>query len=596
MNIKKVLLVPLTILLGICIGLLLENDPPKEAVRYSNHQETISIKDLRTPKYLSKDTISHKDEDIEHRPAPSTDEERIVAYFVDQCAKQYEKSDEVYEINGTVYTKLKGQEVAIASHKRTNIVMIPKLSASKKYISYTLCSDTNNSCDLVVEYLPTHTKTFLGEAGSNSWHPQSDVLIYDTPTSDDGEVFARSEIYIYDSYRDAIVQMTDTPDFIEIDPIFSEDGRSVYCEDSKTNKLLYFSIYRNGNLENIDSISLYKSKDSSLGIDEIKKRSELFESISRNEQFADSEITYWIEMVFSDKMKSGAYYADSKPFIFDQNSFSQKQLDVNISRDENPIYTKNFSYNFNYQAGVDPTHYYFRLKEYRLPKPFRGGLYKVMNMEHIEPVSHDETIFFRYTKSNLIYTILASIVIGMILMSALYTAVIYTYRDENAFIYYSLMQVSMALFLLTPYIFFKDLFRVEFISMAQLSLIVAFFATLFTQSFLQTKEHLPRLHIVLNIYLLLMIADMIWFFDPLLMRFKLYEIFGLLFLVIAFIRAKDGFIPAWFYLVGWIGLLTAIFLQDFYHTSEFTMYIGVFIEAVMLAWGLVYRRDVLGGR
>jgi hypothetical protein len=144
---------------------------------------------------------------------------------------------------------------------------------------------------------------------------------------------------------------------------------------------------------------------------------------------------------------------------------------------------------------------------------------------------------------------------------------------------------------LTAPVFFRGLFRVEFLSMGLLSLIVAFFATLFTQAFLETKKYLPTLHTLLNVYLVLIIADMIWIFDPIMLHYKLYEFFALLFLLTAILRIKDGFKPAWFYLFGWIGLLLTIFLMDFYHMSNFLMYVGVFIEAIMLAWGLVFHAE-----
>jgi hypothetical protein len=142
----------------------------------------------------------------------------------------------------------------------------------------------------------------------------------------------------------------------------------------------------------------------------------------------------------------------------------------------------------------------------------------------------------------------------------------------------------MSLLLLTTFrgVFFSNNY------IGELSLLIAFFATLFTKSFLETKKYLPKMNMLLNFYLVLIVADMIWIFDPLMLKYKLYAFFGLLYLITAILRIKDGFKPAWFYLFGWIGLLLAIFLQDYFHFKEFTMFIGVFVEAVMLAWGLVY--------
>ncbi len=278
-----------------------------------------------------------------------------------------------------------------------------------------------------------------------------------------------------------------------------------------------------------------------------------------------------------------------RPFVFDKNSFSPKQLDINISNDKLAKYLQNNQdiIKFNYQAGADERRYYFRLKSFSVPPPFKNDLFKIEPIQPYVEASDRERTYCFY-KTNFIETILSSLVIGMILMSALYTAVIYVYRRKKEFLYYTLMQISMSIFLFTAPMFFRGVFSLDFISMQQLTLIVAFFATLFTQSFLDTKKYLPKINLLLNLYLILIIADAIWIFDPILLKYKLHEFFGLLFLLSAIIRIKNGFKPAWFYLLGWLGLLLCLFLMDFYHFSNFTMFIGVFIEAVMLAWGLVY--------
>jgi len=296
---------------------------------------------------------------------------------------------------------------------------------------------------------------------------------------------------------------------------------------------------------------MYKTSKASLNVEEIKKHSQEFKHIEKDEKFAEKGVTYWIEIKLDKGMKLRVYGGYTRPFIFDKNSFSPKQLDINMTNDNMVRYVPDnkYSIKFNYQAGEDETRYYFRLKSFSVPPPFKNDLFKIEPIQPYVEASDRETTYCFY-KINFIETILSSLVIGMILMSALYTAVLYVYRRKKEFLYYTLMQISMSIFLFTAPMFFRGVFSLDFISMQQLTLIVAFFATLFTQSFLDTKKHLPKIDLLLNLYLLLIIADAIWIFDPILLKYKLYEFFGLLFLLSAVLRIKDGFKPAWFYLLG----------------------------------------------
>jgi len=335
----------------------------------------------------------------------------------------------------------------------------------------------------------------------------------------------------------------------------------------------------------ISDTKVYKTSNHSLSIEEIKKRSNLFMPIDKDERFCEKNMTYWIEFTLNKDTKSGLYHTSTYPFFFSENSFTPKQLAIK-KQEEIPVYygdNKKYNIDFNYEAGKDETHYYFKLDSYVLHSPFSQGLFKIekQKKQFDEPVYEQRYIL---SKTQFMYKILSAIVIGMILMSALYTAIMYVSRRQKEFIYYTLMQVSMAFLLLTSFrgLFFSQNY------LGELSLVVAFFATLFTKSFLKTRQYLPKMDMLLNAYLVLIITDMVWIFEPLLMNYGLYEFFGILYLIIAIIRIKNGFKPAWFFLFGWIGLLLAIFVQDYFHFPPFTMFVGVFIEAVMLAWGLVF--------
>ncbi len=595
---KKIILIPLTIVLGVFLGFISHQSPSKTPPKVATEKamDIFQVKELRTPKYLSEQVVDHKAEYQERRPKPTTKEEEIVAYYEDTIANQYKKNSEVYEQNSTVYVNLDGNPRAIASHgeKFEAVMMMPKLSASKEYIAYQWCDEKSNRCNVIVEHLATKTKNILEDAVSYSWHPKDELLVYDGVQKDDGHMLLESELFFYSPRRNIIVQLTDTIDFVEINPIFSEDGNHIYAEDEKTGRLLEAPLFVGYRDPYIQAVKLYKTSKS-LSVEEIKKHAGDFKKIEEDEKFADPKLNYWVEIALNPDMKSGIYSTMTMPYIFDEISFTPEQLTIK-EREKlmiPPEKERTYSLTFNYEAGKDPSHYYLRLKSYRLSPPLSQDFFKVEEFNAaIQKAGHPQK-YYSYYRKQLIETILSSMVIGMILMSALYTAVMYFRRKkegkrQKSLIYYTLMQIAMATFLLTAPVFFRGLFSFDFISMAQLTLIVAFFSTLFTQAFLETKKHLPIIHTILNAYLVLIVADMIWIFEPILMNYKLYEVFGLLFLVTAVLRVKDGFTPAWFYLIGWIGLLLAIFLMDYYHMRNFMMFVGVFIEAVMLAWGLVF--------
>ena len=604
MQIKKLILIPLTIVLGIFLGYQSHKaEKEKNTQIYQERpSKTITYKDIRQLKFLSEQIINHKSDYQENRPKPKNKEEEIVAYYEDSIANNFERNPEVYEENATVYVNLDGHPKVIAyeTPEYESMSMMPKLSASKKHVVYQLCAKEHDGCVVVVEEISTKKKTILKDASSYTWHPTRELLVYDGAQKDDGHVMLESDIFFYSPLENSIVELTNSSDFVEMHPVFSEDGDDIYCEDEKTGKLLYFNMFGNYRNTFIKKIKFYKTADSSLEIEAIKEKADDFKSIEKDEKFAEKNMSHWIELEFSKEMKAGIYFSHTLPYVFDKTSFTTEQLKIK----ENPKMIVPFSdaHNkyalvFNYDPKTDASRYYFHLDSHKVSPPFVRDFMKIEERNETQQVVQEQYRSYTYSQQHIKETILASMVIGMILMSALYSVVMFfRRRDKNgkrqkAFIYYTLMQISMALFLLTPYIYFKGLFNFDLIGMKELTLVLALFATLFTQAFLETKKHLPIIHTLLNVYLVLILADMIWIFDSILFQYKLYEIFALLFLLTAILRIKNGFKPAWFYLIGWIGLLVAIFLMDFFHMSNFLMYVGVFIEAVMLAWGLVFHAE-----
>jgi len=334
-------------------------------------------------------------------------------------------------------------------------------------------------------------------------------------------------------------------------------------------------------------VSLYKSKEKNLSIEEIKSKSKLFKTIDENTSYFGDEVTFWIKLELPKDLESGVYFTQVHPFTFNKNSLKKEQLDFNKTK-YRLGHQLPFSLSFKYDAEKDDRIYFFQVEKIDVQAPFLF-MQKLTIFDELQRVVEQREEYYSFTKERYEKALLSAIVIGLILMSALYSMVIYSYTRKKEFISYSLMQVAMTLFLLTAP-FFHGIFSLEFLGMKELSLLVAFFATLFSKYFLETKEHLPKIDMLLNLYLVLIILDALWVKQAMLFDYKLYEVFGLLYLLTAILRIKKGFTPAWFYLLGWTGLLGAIFLGDYFHIgSYFIMFVGVAIEAIMLAWALVYK-------
>ncbi|HIP13959.1 MAG TPA: hypothetical protein EYG74_00540, partial [Sulfurimonas autotrophica] len=126
-----------------------------------------------------------------------------------------------------------------------------------------------------------------------------------------------------------------------------------------------------------------------------------------------------------------------------------------------------------------------------------------------------------------------------------------------------------------------------------LSLIIMLFATLFTSSFFDTAKHLKKWNKLLKTSLFLIASDMLYLLvtqTSLISKFNLYSLFGLLYLIIGYLRYKEGFKPAKFFLMGWSVLFFAVFFSEYtshYDDIDFLL-LGSTIEAILLAIGLAY--------
>ena len=322
-------------------------------------------------------------------------------------------------------------------------------------------------------------------------------------------------------------------------------------------------------------LSIYKTTDKHLDLKDIKRKKEFFFTMKEDEELEDKGAIYWLQLKTNGLLKKGEYFILYGDMDFDISSFSSEQKPYKFMQGEDKIFR------FFYDENRDAETYYFRLIPREEPCP---DVYLLIQ-------EADE--FHAWTTDYLYYLLIFGIMLGLILMTAFYNAILYFYKREKSFLYYALMQVSMVSLLLYLTGLLEHSSKSDEVWFDMLGLIIMLFATLFTGSFFNTAKHLVNWDKVLKMLLFLIASDMLYLIltqTSLIYKFNLYSLFGLVYILIGYLRYKEGFKPAKFFLMGWSVLFFAVFLSE--DTSNYDdidfLLIGSTIEAIFLAIGLVY--------
>lgn len=192
---------------------------------------------------------------------------------------------------------------------------------------------------------------------------------------------------------------------------------------------------------------------------------------------------------------------------------------------------------------------------------------------------------------------------GIVLMAALYNAVLFIYNRKMMFVYYAFMQISIVfnLFYLSHVV--KDVSWMISIDkiLLLMTIIGAIFAISFTRSFLETRKYVPRFDKFLLIMIALLVFDIALallnqsIIDDLIPCFHLLS----LLLIVGYWRLSQGFKPAFYFLLGWSVLISSITLSLYgkpnWSDSEYLRFIisnpillGSPLEAMLFAFGLFY--------
>ncbi len=199
--------------------------------------------------------------------------------------------------------------------------------------------------------------------------------------------------------------------------------------------------------------------------------------------------------------------------------------------------------------------------------------------------------------SSSVYLVFSGVVIGIVFMTIFYNLAVYYYIRERTFLYYSIMQV----FMLPIIVHHSKVFQWSAYYYGLFSILSSIFAILFARNFLKTETYLPKIDFILKIYLLILGLD---FFSLLIqdysyaLDYDLYSSCGLLYLLMAYLRIRQGFRLAWFFLVGWgvfiLSLLYVDIVKNVHDLDKVSLFLfGPPIEALLLSIALAYSWKLL---
>ncbi len=335
--------------------------------------------------------------------------------------------------------------------------------------------------------------------------------------------------------------------------------------------LLYTSLFASSHAF-IKDIKVYHDDALSYSLESIKSQSDNFVSLDNNDTNKEPA---WLHITLSDEMESGEYIVSYNYADFDLISMTAAQHCHKFT-----LYgVKRVS--FVYDKQRDSADYFVRTLGTDIDFP-----------SFIQIQKRDD--FYTSIDRLTFYLLLAGVVLGLIMMTAIYNGALYIYNKELAFLYYALMQIFMVGVLGfhtgMPFVQFPSLLTHPFVY-DYLSLCTAFFAVLFTRSFLDTKAHLPYHDKILQLFILLIMIDMLYYPKAIIEEYGLYSITTAFFVYVGYKRMRQGYKPARFYFLGWLALVFGIVVVEHFEQYAYidTMLVGSTIEAIMLAIALAYK-------
>ena len=292
----------------------------------------------------------------------------------------------------------------------------------------------------------------------------------------------------------------------------------------------------------------------------------------------------WIMLELDDNLTVGNYWVEHTDFNFTEHTFSSAQVFDRFS-----LMGRKF-FSFHYDPNKDTKHYFLKA---------------VNTQSHVVPMTalYTPQTFSTWSKSYSLKMLLSFFLFGLIFMAAIYNGALYLYNREKSFLYYMLMQFCMLGVLVyqtdIPNIYVMGNIENEEIAIFFYFLLVevaTVFVLLFVRSFLETQKYLPKHDKILGYMMIFVIIDLVLFFIPIMLIFQLYSFLLLYVIWLAWLRFKQGYKPALFFMLGWFALMLGVFVSDFFDEKYFIfepILVGSTIEALFLAIAISYKMKTL---
>ncbi len=360
--------------------------------------------------------------------------------------------------------------------------------------------------------------------------------------------------------------------FILFSTLLLADGRALVVKSFYTNEDI-----------NISKINKYASKFKIRTQDEEDVEFEiiLFDSEKESTLKQNNTKKYtWFMLEFDDNLTSGNYWVEHTNFEFTKHTFTAQQLVDNFS-----LLGRRF-FSFTYDSSRDARRYFLKA----IPK-----------QSHVvaQATLYTPQSFSIWADSYGLKLLLYFFLFGLIFMTAIYNGALYLYNREKSFLYYMLMQV----FMVGVLIYQTDIIQIYVMGNMENEEIAIFFYFIlvevaiifilyFIREFLETKRYLPFHDRVLHYITLFAWVDLVLFFVPIMLILQIYSFVLLYVVVIAWLRFRQGYRPALFFLFGWSALMVGVFISDFFPNISLTIdsvVIGSTIEALFLAIAISYK-------
>ncbi len=273
----------------------------------------------------------------------------------------------------------------------------------------------------------------------------------------------------------------------------------------------------------------------------------------------------------------------------DRSFLENRSYSLKVVSDINDLLSSNIAYERNYDSLIFDVNkntpkeiiFYFVHKEAKLLNFGRI----LVNESRYKNLLINEGIFF-------------GIAYGIIFCAFLYNFILFLYTFEKAFLYYSLMQLSI----LSVLYLISDILNQTFITgfdqmiIDQAETLASLFTILFTKEILNSKEKMPRMNTLFNFLIYLHIVDLLL---TCLLEYSILYVYlprsvvvGTL-VIAGCISYFKGSKSSGFYVLGWMVLFVSLSVNEYLPIFDLdlihTIHIGFPLESLILTLALGYK-------